>query len=138
MDPHANMPGMAHDHSAMSPSSPDGAKKMEAHIRRRFWVALVLTIPTVAISGMIPGFPVFVRPPLASWLALALATPVVWWCGWIFIAGAASALAHRRLDMTVLVSTGVLAAYLSSVYLTVIGYPEAYFEAESDLAGCAR
>jgi Cu2+-exporting ATPase len=127
---------MPHDHSAMtpgSPATPDMARSMEADIRRRFWVALALTIPGVLVSGMIPGVPMFAHPPLANWLGLLFATPVVWWCGWIFIAGAASALRHRRLDMTVLVSTGVLAAYLSSVYLTVIGYPEAYFEAAAML-----
>jgi Cu2+-exporting ATPase len=133
MDAHANMPGMAHDHSAMTAMPPDAARRMESDIRRRFWLALALTIPSVVVSGTIPGIPVLVRPPLANWLGLAFATPVVWWCGWIFIAGAASALRHRKLDMTVLVSTGVLAAYLCSVYLTIIGYPEAYFEAAAML-----
>ena len=126
------MPAMRHDHHAMA-TSPDAAKRMETDIGRRFWIALALTIPTVLVMGAIPGLPSLAHPPLANWLAMLFATPVVWWCGWIFIAGTASALRRRMLDMNVLVATGVLAAYLSSVYLTVIGYPTAYFEAAAML-----
>ncbi|HVZ50201.1 MAG TPA: copper-translocating P-type ATPase, partial [Gemmatimonadaceae bacterium] len=53
--------------------------------------------------------------------------------GWMFHAGTVSALRRRTLDMSVLISTGVLAAWLSSTYLTVIGYPTAYFEAAAML-----
>src|ERR1019366_10740927 len=80
-----------------------------------------------------PGVPMLVEPPLSSWLGLALATPVVWWCGWMFHAGTVSALRHRKLDMSVLITTGVLAAYLGSVYRTLIGNPTAYYEAAAML-----
>jgi Cu2+-exporting ATPase len=70
-----------------------------------------------------------VHPPLAHWLELALSIPVVWWAGWIFISGSWHALRSRKLDMSVLIATGVLAAWMSSLYLTVIGYPTAYYEA---------
>jgi P-type Cu2+ transporter len=46
---------------------------------------------------------------------------VVWWAGWIFIGGAATSLRHRALNMSVLVATGVLAAWLASVLLTIVG-----------------
>jgi Cu2+-exporting ATPase len=109
------------------------AKRMERDMARRFWVALVLTIPIVVITGHLPGVPMLVHPPLSNWLALALSTPVVFWCGWIFLTGTVRALSTRKLDMSVLIATGVLAAYLSSVYLTIIGYPTAYFEAAAML-----
>ena len=125
-------PRVHHDHASMM-SDPAMAKEMEADMRRRFWVALVLTIPVTLIAGHLPGIPMFVEQPLASWLGLLLSTPVVFWSGWIFIAGSVSSLRTRKLDMSVLVATGVLAAYLSSVYLTVIGYPTAYYEAASML-----
>jgi P-type Cu2+ transporter len=51
----------------------------------------------------------------------ALSSPVVWWAGWIFIGGAATSLRHRALNMSVLVATGVLAAWLASVLLTIVG-----------------
>jgi Cu2+-exporting ATPase len=51
----------------------------------------------------------------------------------MFHAGTVSALRHRKLDMSMLITTGVLAAYLSSVYLTIIGNPTAYYEAAAML-----
>jgi len=102
-------------------------------MRRRFWVALVLTIPLVILSGSIPGVRAPVSPRLANWIGFVLATPVVWWCGWIFLHGAAIALRSRSLDMSVLVSTGVLTAYCASVYLTIIGYPATYYDAAAML-----
>jgi Cu2+-exporting ATPase len=108
-------------------------KAMELDVRRRFWVAFALTVPIAVLAGHVPGVPMLVQPPFSSWLGLALATPVVWWCGWMFHAGTVSALRHRKLDMSVLITTGVLAAYLSSVYLTIIGNPTAYYEAAAML-----
>ena len=106
---------------------------MEADMRRRFFVALALTIPITIIAGHIPGLPMIVHPPLSSWLGLILSTPVVFWSGSIFLSGSVTALRSRKLDMSVLIATGVLAAYLSSVYLTLIGYPTAYYEAAAML-----
>ena len=121
------------DHSGHNMSDPAMGKAMELDVRRRFWVAFVLTVPIAVLAGHVPGVPMLVQPPLSSWLGLALATPVVWWCGWMFHAGTVSALRHRKLDMSVLITTGVLAAYLSSVYLTIIGNPTAYYEAAAML-----
>ncbi|MEO8140101.1 MAG: copper-translocating P-type ATPase [Gemmatimonadota bacterium] len=121
-----------HDH-ASAMADPAMAAQMEADMRRRFWVALAFTIPVAVIAGHVPGLPMLVHPPLASWLGLLLSTPVVWWCGWIFIAGSFHALRARKLDMSVLIATGVLAAYLASVYLTVVGEPVAFYEAAAML-----
>ncbi len=121
-----------HDH-ASAMTDPAMAKEMEADMRRRFGVALAFTIPVVVIAGHVPGLPMLVHPPLANWLGLVLSTPVVWWSGWVFIAGSYHALRTGKLDMSVLIATGVLAAYLSSVYLTVIGQPTAYYEAAAML-----
>jgi hypothetical protein len=114
-------------------SDPAMARAMEADMRRRFWIALILTIPTVLVTGHVPGLRMMVSPAVANWLGLALSTPVVWYCGWVFIAGSYYAFRSRRLDMSVLIATGVLAAYLSSVYLTIVGYPTSYYEAAAML-----
>ncbi len=121
-----------HDHASMM-SDPAMARAMEADMRRRFWVALLLTVPVTVVAGHLPGVPMLVGQPLASWIGLLLSTPVVFWSGWIFLSGSVSSLRTRTLDMSVLIATGVLAAYLSSVYLTIIGYPTAYYEAASML-----
>jgi len=65
-------------------------------------------------------------------IMLILATPVVFYCGWLFIAGAYHSLRRRALNMSVLIATGVLAAYLFSVLITVIG-GETFFEAAAML-----
>src|SRR5438105_14891932 len=110
--------GRSHDMS-----DPAMAASMESDIRTRFWFALALSTLVVLISPM--GEMIGIHLPLnaatRSWTLLALTTPVVFWCGWIFLAGAFHSLVSRRLDMSVLLAVGVLVAYLASVYLTIIG-----------------
>ena len=122
--------GMAHDMS-----DPDMAAAMERDMRNRFLVALLLTIPTVLYSPI--GRDVFgvdLPSPIPNdWTMLLLTTPVVFWSGWIFISGAWRALRHRTLDMSVLIATGVLAAYIASVVLMVVGGEEVFFEAAAML-----
>ena len=79
---------------------------------------LVLAIPVVLYSplanrvlGLEPAAP-FGLPH--DWIMLVLTTPVVWWSGWIFHRGACQSLRIAALNMSVLVSLGVLAAYLFS------------------------
>jgi hypothetical protein len=59
-----------HDHTVMI-SDRGMAKAMEADMRRRFFVALVLTLPLAVISGHIPGLPMLVHGPLSSWIGHA-------------------------------------------------------------------
>jgi P-type Cu+ transporter len=90
-------------------------------MRRRFWVAVVLTIPLVVIAmgGGIPGFARFlesVAPPFGwGWVELGLATPVVLWCGWPFLVRGVNSLIHRSLNMFTLISLGVSVAYIYSL-----------------------
>ena len=86
----------------------------EARARRalglRLAVAIALTVPVVAVSMV---------PPLMfdgwQWLAGALATPVVLWCGARFHRAAAVNLRHGAVTMDTLVSIGTLAAWGWSV-----------------------
>ena len=104
-------------------SEPAMAREMEADMRMRFFVSLVLTIPIILYSSL--GTTLFhLRLPTPfgvspNWVLLVLSTPVVWWCGWTFHFGAWRALRNRTLDMNVLVSLGVLVAYLFSVFATL-------------------
>ena len=59
---------------------------------------------------------------------LILSTPVVWYAGWVFIGGAYTSLRSRALNMSVLVAVGILAAWIASVFLTIVG-EETFFEA---------
>jgi P-type Cu2+ transporter len=117
--PAAEHAGMGHDMS-----SPDMAGDMARDMRNRFFVALAFTIPVILLSDIgydAFGIHVVMSLDARNWLMAALSTPVVWWAGWIFIGGAATSLRHRALNMSVLVATGVLAAWLASVLLTIVG-----------------
>jgi Cu2+-exporting ATPase len=130
MTPHKHEVGMAHNMS-----DPAMAAGMEADIRLRFWVALAVSAAVVALSpmGKFSGLPLPFGNATRSWALFALTTPVVFWCGWMFISGAYSALRSRKLDMSVLIAVGVLAAYLASAYLTVIGSSDLFYEAAAML-----
>jgi Cu2+-exporting ATPase len=116
-------------------SDPTMAAAMERDMRNRFFVALAFTIPVVLLSPLAVntfGIDLVGSMQTASWLMLVLSAPVVWYAGWIFIGGAWTSLRHRTLNMSVLVATGVLAAWVSSVFLTVVGQ-ETFFEAAAML-----
>jgi Cu2+-exporting ATPase len=96
---------------------------------------LVLTIPVIIFSPL--GYNTFAIRPVHSetarnLIALVLSTPVVWYAGWIFIGGAYTSLRSRVLNMSVLVATGVLAAWVGSVALTILGQ-ETFFDAATML-----
>src|SRR5262249_41829290 len=81
------------DHAAMGHdmSDPTMAATMEREMRNKFFIALLLTIPTVLYAPL--GIDVFgVRLPTfgldRNVIMLVLSTPVVFYCGWMFISGA--------------------------------------------------
>jgi Cu2+-exporting ATPase len=123
--------GMNHDMS-----DPTMAAAMERDMRNRFLVSLVLTIPAVLYSPLGTEF-LGVRLPTGpfstNWILFALTTPVVLWGGWIFLSGAVSALRRRVLDMSVLIATGVTAAYGFSVVITIGDLGETFYEAAAML-----
>ena len=123
-DTHAkhDMQSMSHmDHEAAM-TSPQIAKKMEADMRKRFFISLLLSIPIFLYSPVgVNVFKLSLPTPIPiNWLLLILTTPIVFWTGSIFITGTCYSLRARKLNMAVLVATGVLAAYLFSVLLTFI------------------
>jgi P-type Cu2+ transporter len=123
------------DHADHDMSDPGMAATMERDMRNRFFVALLLTIPTVLYSPL--GMNLLgVRLPTfgvgENVIMFVLTTPVVFYCGWIFISGSYHSLRRRTLNMSVLIATGVLAAYLFSVLITFIG-GETFYEAAAML-----
>ncbi|MGE3075175.1 MAG: copper-translocating P-type ATPase [Dehalococcoidia bacterium] len=128
--------GGGHDHAAMM-SDPSMAKAMERDMRNRFLVSFLLTIPVILYSEL--GATLFGDMPPAPfglsmvWMGFILATPVVLYGGWVFILGTYAALSSLRLDMSVLIFTGVAAAYLYSVGVTFNGGGEVFYEAAAML-----
>ncbi|MEN8303375.1 MAG: heavy metal translocating P-type ATPase [Campylobacterota bacterium] len=60
-----------------------------------------------------------------------LATPVLFYSGWIFFRGAYYGMKNRVVNMDLLVATGALLTYLFSIYITVVQEGEAYFDSVS-------
>ena len=103
---------------------------------RRLRVAAVLTVLVVVLS-MVPA----IDFPGTWWLVAALALPVATWSAWPFHAAAARAARHGASTMDTLVSLGVIAATLWSLWVLVAdaltghgggggmdGEPHVYFE----------
>ncbi len=126
------MQKMSHMDHESAMTNPAMAKKMEADMRRRFWVSFLLSIPIFLYSPVgINFFGLNLPTPIPiNWLLLILTTPIVFWTGSIFITGTYYSLKARKLNMAVLIATGVLAAYLFSVLLTFIRpESETFYEA---------
>ena len=60
-----------------------------------------------------------------------LATPVLFYSGWIFFRGAYYGMKNKTVNMDILVATGALLTYLYSIYITLIESGEAYFDSVS-------
>ena len=92
-------------------------------LRRRLAISAALSVPVLLLSMVDP-----LQFEGWEWLAFALATPVVLWGAWPFHAAAWANLRHRAATMDTLVSVGVLAAWLWSVYALLAPDADTYFE----------
>src|SRR5687768_6341072 len=94
----------------------EGEQDPTASLRRRLIVSAVLSLSVLLIS-MIPAL----QFDNWQWLALNLATPVVLWGAWPFHRATWANLRHGNATMDTLISVGVLAAWLWSLYALFIG-----------------
>src|SRR5215207_1310088 len=111
---------------------------MVRDMRNRFLVAVLLSIPILLWSPIgreVIGFgmpaPFGLRDDVFS---LILSLPVIFYSAWIFFDGAWRALRARTLDMMVLVAVAIGAGWLYSVYVTLTGGGEVFYEAATVLA----
>ncbi|WP_230466226.1 heavy metal translocating P-type ATPase [[Actinomadura] parvosata] len=111
---------------------------MVADMRNRFLVAAVLSVPILIWSpigrevfGLNAPTPFGLREDM--W-ALILSLPVIFYSSWIFFDGAVRALRARTLDMMVLVAVAIGAGWLYSLYITLTGGGEVFYEAATVLA----
>ncbi len=113
------------------------------NMTRRFWIAAILSLPLLAkVMGehFVPWIHENLNTDMARWLQLAIATPIVLWCGWPFFQRGFTSIVNRRLNMFTLIALGVGVAYFYSVLVTVwpawfmnftggSRVPDVYFEA---------
>src|SRR5688572_12157701 len=117
----------------------DAARRTEEQARQaaayrseltRFWISVALTLPfLIQMPAMLTGAP---HLALAPWLQLALATPVQFWIGKRFYAGAWHALRGGGANMDVLIVLGTTIAYVYSAIVVVRDLAlHLYFEAST-------
>ena len=129
---HGGHEAMGHDMS-----DPRMAAAMEADMRRRFWIAVLFSLPVIAYSPLgtlLLGGRQLPAPFDRNWILLALSTPVALWASSVFHIGAWRSIRSGVLNMSVLVSLGILVSYLFSVALTFTVGGETFYEAAVMLA----
>jgi len=112
-------------------------EKAYKKMAKKFWVATVLTIP-IFIIAMSEFFPLLKLDEIASrkvwgWTEFILATPVVFYSSWQFFKRGWSSIVRWKPNMWTLISIGVGAAYIFSVFALII--PEAFPEQFKDANG---
>ncbi len=108
---------------ALEPVIPTGddADNRELHgMTRRFWIALVLSAPLLAIAMAESMLDAILAPRLAVWVQLMLATPAVLWAGASFFRRGWESVVNRRLNMFTLIALGTGIAYLYSLVAALV------------------
>jgi Cu+-exporting ATPase len=94
-----------------------------ADMTRRLWISIALAVPMLAlmVSAFLPSMPMqhLFSARTWAWIELALATPVVLWCGLPFFDRGWQSVVHRSLNMFTLIALGTGSAYLYSFIATV-------------------
>ncbi|PYK11599.1 MAG: heavy metal translocating P-type ATPase [Verrucomicrobia bacterium] len=110
----------------LEPKTPRMVEEDETEIRslsRKFWSALVLTIPVLilAMGHAVPGLYVdsIIPRQIGKWIEFVLTTPVVLWAGGFFFARAWRSVVNRSLNMFTLIAVGVGAAYFYSAVAVI-------------------
>lgn len=105
-------------------------ERKEYYLRMAVATAVTMNMMWVAIAqygGYFTGMTQEIKTILnfAEWF---LATPVLFYSGWIFYRGAYYGLKNKAVTMDLLVVTGSTLAYVYSIYITVLEKGEAYFD----------
>ena len=105
-----------------------GHDKHEGHsveaFRSKFWISLVLTIPTIVWGHMLPRLTGYMAPmfPGSEWIAPVLGTAVFVYGGRVFLVGAWAEIKDRLPGMMTLISLAISVAFLFSLAVTA-GFP---------------
>jgi Cu2+-exporting ATPase len=93
--------------------------------RDRFWITLLLTIPTLVWSEMIQGWFGFSVPTFAGsrFIPAIFGTAVYVYGGSVFLAGAVRELRDRLPGMMTLISLGISVAFFFSLAVVGARYP---------------
>ncbi|PKP30672.1 MAG: ATPase, partial [Bacteroidetes bacterium HGW-Bacteroidetes-16] len=120
-------------------------EKAYKQMAKKFWIALALSIPVfiIAMSDMVSflNLQAIASKNVWGWVEFVLATPVVLYCSWDFFVRGWNSIRRYSPNMWTLVSIGVGAAYLFSIFALLFpslfpaqfkdetGHVHLYFEA---------
>ena len=95
-----------------------------AMFRDKFWVTLLLTVPTLVWGHMLPRLFHYAPPtvPGSHLIAPLFGTAVFFYGGWVFVQGALRELRDRLPGMMTLIALAISVAFLFSAAVT-LGYP---------------
>ncbi|MDP1863591.1 MAG: copper-translocating P-type ATPase [Thiobacillus sp.] len=116
MEPHSDQPEMAHEHPPRQDHQNHHAH-MAADFRKRFWIALVLTLPILVLSPMLQelvGLRDTFRFSGDLYILFGLSTAVFFYGGWPFLKGLFEELKSRQPGMMTLVAVAITTAYVYS------------------------
>ena len=106
---------------------------------RRFWGALVFTVPLLVLT-MTPYVGImavreFFGERLSLWIELVLATPVILWSGWPFFVRGYNSFRTMNLNMFSLIGMGVGAAYIFSIVAVLLPgiFPAGFRDSEGNV-----
>lgn len=106
----------------MIPTADAGPSPELVDFTRRLVVGAVFTVPLaiIAMGGHV-GLPIhsWMSPGTSQLVELALAIPVVLWCGWPFLERGWKSIGSRSPNMWTLIGLGVAAAFLYSLTATM-------------------
>ena len=95
-----------------------------AMFRDKFWITLLLTIPTVIWSDMVQHAFHYAAPafPGSAYIPAVFGTTVFVYGGWVFLASAMREIRNRVPGMMTLISLAIGVAFVFSLAVT-LGYP---------------
>jgi P-type Cu2+ transporter len=125
----------AHEHHHAMPHATEasgnaqgGHDRHEGHsvamFRDRFWITLLLSIPTLVWSGMVQHMFGFAAPafPGSQYVPALFGTAVYFYGGLVFVKGGLQELRDRLPGMMTLISLAITVAFVFSLAVT-LGYP---------------
>lgn len=110
----------------------DRAKKTQKDYYSRILVAVfgsmnIMWLAVAHYAGYFSGIEQSFKDIL-NWAEFVLATPVLFYSGWIFFRGAYYGYKNNIVNMDTLVASGALLAYIYSIYATISRDGEVYFD----------
>lgn len=127
--------GMSLEPEAAVPSDESEPSEYQAMFKR-FWFALILTIPVFFLDMGGHWIDHWIRSDWSVVTQLILSTPVVFWCGWPFFARAWISFKTLNLNMFSLIAIGVGVAWGYSLIAVLFPryFPETFRDAQGMVA----